>query len=55
VVGWTSLVIVICVFSGAILFALGIIAEYLGVAVSMAMGKPAYLVVSRPSRPSERG
>jgi hypothetical protein len=31
------------------LFALGIIAEYLGVAVSMAMGKPPYFIVARPS------
>lgn len=54
VAGWTSIIIVICMFSGAILLALGIIAEYLGVAVSMAMGKPAYLVVSRPSRPTGR-
>jgi len=47
--GWTSMVIVTCVFAGLILVSLGIIAEYLGVAVSMAMGKPAYLIVSRPS------
>jgi undecaprenyl-phosphate 4-deoxy-4-formamido-L-arabinose transferase len=48
VAGWTSMVIVVCVFSGLVLFSLGIIAEYLGVAVSMAMGKPPYLIVSRP-------
>jgi undecaprenyl-phosphate 4-deoxy-4-formamido-L-arabinose transferase len=30
---------------GAILFALGVIAEYVGVAVNMAMGKPLYLIV----------
>ena len=47
--GWTSMVIVTCVFAGLILVSLGVIAEYLGVAVSMAMGKPAYLIVSRPS------
>jgi len=47
--GWTSMVIVICLFAGLILVSLGIIAEYLGVAVSMAMGKPAYLIVSRPT------
>ena len=51
--GWTSMVIVICLFAGLILVSLGIIAEYLGVAVSMAMGKPAYLIVSRP--PQELG
>ena len=47
--GWTSMIIVICVFAGLILVSLGIIAEYLGVAVSMALGKPAYLLVSRPT------
>jgi glycosyltransferase involved in cell wall biosynthesis len=52
--GWTSTFIVICFFSGLILISLGIIAEYLGVAVSMAMGKPAYLIVSRPAEDFER-
>jgi polyisoprenyl-phosphate glycosyltransferase len=47
--GWTSIFIVLCLFGGLILISLGIIAEYLGVAVSMAMGKPAYLIVSRPA------
>jgi undecaprenyl-phosphate 4-deoxy-4-formamido-L-arabinose transferase len=47
--GWTSMFIVTCLFGGLILVSLGIIAEYLGVAVSMAMGKPAYLIVSRPA------
>jgi hypothetical protein len=42
------MIIVVCLFSGLILFSLGIIAEYLGVAVSMAMGKPPYFIVSRP-------
>ncbi|MGH7213219.1 MAG: glycosyltransferase [Tepidisphaeraceae bacterium] len=47
--GWTSLMIVSCWFFGCILFSLGIMAEYLGAALVMAMGKPLYLVVSRPS------
>jgi undecaprenyl-phosphate 4-deoxy-4-formamido-L-arabinose transferase len=47
--GWTSMVVVVCFFAGFILVSLGIIAEYLGVAVSMAMGKPPYLIASRPS------
>ena len=46
--GWTSMIIVVCFFAGFILVSLGIIAEYLGVAVSMAMGKPPYLIASRP-------
>ena len=52
--GWTSIFIVTCLFSGLILISLGIIAEYLGVAVSMAMGKPAYLIVSRPAENFDR-
>jgi polyisoprenyl-phosphate glycosyltransferase len=45
--GWTSTIIVLCLVSGLILLSLGVIAEYVGVAVSMAMGKPPYLLVSR--------
>jgi undecaprenyl-phosphate 4-deoxy-4-formamido-L-arabinose transferase len=47
--GWTSLIIVICLFGGLVLVSLGAIAEYLGFAVSMGMGRPPYLIVSRPA------
>jgi undecaprenyl-phosphate 4-deoxy-4-formamido-L-arabinose transferase len=47
--GWTSLMVVILLTTGGILFALGVVAEYLGVAVNMAMGKPLYLIVADPS------
>lgn len=50
IMGWTSMVIATSFFSGAILFSLGIIAEYLGSAVNMAMGKPVYVTVSKPVR-----
>jgi glycosyltransferase involved in cell wall biosynthesis len=43
--GWTSTMILLMVATGAILFALGVIAEYVGMAVNMAMGKPLYLPV----------
>ena len=43
--GWTSTMVLVLVSTGAILFSLGVIAEYVGVAVSMAMGKPLYLIV----------
>ncbi len=46
--GWPSLMVALLVVSGAILFSLGVIAEYIGVAVNMAMGKPLYLIVSDP-------
>jgi polyisoprenyl-phosphate glycosyltransferase len=48
VAGWTSLAVVVLITSGAILLALGVIAEYLGVAVHMAMGRPLYVIVSDP-------
>ncbi|WP_157155320.1 glycosyltransferase [Diaminobutyricimonas sp. LJ205] len=54
--GWASTIVVILISAGAILFALGIIAEYIGVNVNMAMGKPPYLIVSDPANgPLGRG
>ena len=50
VTGWASLLIVVSLFSGLILFSLGVLAEYLGIAVTMALGKPLYLISSRPNR-----
>lgn len=44
--GWTSVMVVILVTSGGTLFSLGVVAEYLGIAVKTAMGKPLYLVVT---------
>jgi hypothetical protein len=46
--GWTSTMVVVLISTGAVLFSLGVIAEYVGVAVSMAMGKPLYLIVGDP-------
>lgn len=46
--GWTSTMIVLCLFAGLTLISIGIIAEYLAFSIGMAMGKPAYLIVSRP-------
>ncbi len=48
--GWTSLIIALCFFSGLILFSLSIVAGYLGMTMTMAMGKPLYLVVPGPAR-----
>ena len=47
--GWTSVMVVFLLGTGAVLFSLGVIAEYIGVAVSMAMGRPLYLIVSDPA------
>ena len=48
--GWASLIIVIAFFSGCILTALGVIAEYLAQTMSIAMGKPLYVVATKPTR-----
>jgi undecaprenyl-phosphate 4-deoxy-4-formamido-L-arabinose transferase len=47
--GWASVVVILLVTSGATLFSLGILAEYLGVTARTAMGKPINLVVSDPA------
>lgn len=52
--GWTSLVIVVAFFGGGILTALGVIAEYLAVTMGIAMGKPLYVVGTKPTRPAVR-
>jgi undecaprenyl-phosphate 4-deoxy-4-formamido-L-arabinose transferase len=49
--GYTSLIVVISFFSGVVLFSLGVIAEYLAVTLTTAMGRPLYVTVSRPHRP----
>lgn len=46
--GWTSQMVLTAVGTGLVLVSLGIVAEYLGVAVNMAMGRPAYLIVRDP-------
>jgi undecaprenyl-phosphate 4-deoxy-4-formamido-L-arabinose transferase len=47
--GWTSTVCVVLVTAGVMLMALGMVAEYVGVSVNMAMGKPLYLIVADPA------
>lgn len=46
--GWASIIMALLVCSGAILFSLGLIAEYLGVALHVLVGKPLYLTVDSP-------
>ena len=52
--GWASLLIVVSFFSGSILAALGVIAEYLAVTMGIVMGKPLYVVSTKPTRPANR-
>ena len=47
--GWSSLIVLMLISTGAILFSLGVIAEYVGVAVNMAMGRPLYLITQDPA------
>ncbi|MEV0360993.1 glycosyltransferase [Nocardia sp. NPDC050697] len=46
--GWASMIVVVLLCSGATLFSLGLIAEYLGVALHILVGKPLYLTVRSP-------
>jgi len=52
--GWASLLIMLSLFSGLILFSLGVLAEYMAVTVRMALGKPLYMITSHPSRGGPR-
>lgn len=44
--GWPSLMVATLFVGGLMLLSLGVVAEYVGVAVNMAMGRPLYLIVS---------
>lgn len=45
--GWTSLMLVICFFSGAIMFMIGILLEYASILVLRAHGKPLFFIADR--------
>lgn len=47
--GWASIMVILLLGFGAVLFSLGIIAEYIGANVNMAMGKPAYFITTDPA------
>lgn len=47
--GWASLMAIALLGAGATLFSLGVIAEYVGVSVNMAMGRPLYVVTGDPA------
>ncbi len=46
--GWASMVVALMIVGGAILLSLGIIAQYIGAATNMSLGKPLYVVVRDP-------
>ena len=47
IAGWSSVIVLILLLGGATLFSLGVIAEYLGLVVRSAFGKPAYLILQQ--------
>ena len=49
VTGWASVFVTLMVIGGAILFSLGIVAQYVGAATNMSLGKPLYVVVRDPA------
>lgn len=52
--GWASLLIAVMFFSGTILMALGVIAEYMATTMGIAMGRPLYVISSKPTRMGPR-
>ena len=48
ITGWASTFIALMLIGGAILLSLGIVAQYVGAATNMSLGKPLYVVVRDP-------
>jgi glycosyltransferase involved in cell wall biosynthesis len=46
--GWTSVIVTVLLVGGAMLFSLGVIAEYIGVVLRSAIGRPLYVTVQDP-------
>jgi len=51
IAGWASTFIALMLIGGAMLLSLGIIAQYVGAATNMSLGKPLYVVVRDPDLP----
>lgn len=49
ITGWTSMFVALMVVGGAVMLSLGIIAQYIGAATNMSLGKPLYVVVRDPA------
>ncbi len=50
IAGWASTFIALMLIGGAILLSLGIVAQYVGAATNMSLGKPLYVVVRDPAQ-----
>lgn len=55
IAGWASVLVIILVVGGVTLLSLGVIAEYLGLVVRTAFGKPVYFSVEDPQRSPHYG
>ena len=49
IAGWASTFIALMLIGGAVLLSLGIIAQYVGAATNMSLGKPLYVIVRDPA------
>lgn len=49
ITGWASMFVALMVIGGAMLMSLGIVAQYVGAATNMSLGKPLYVVVRDPA------
>lgn len=50
VTGWASTFVALMLIGGAVLLSLGIVAQYVGAATNMSLGKPLYVISSDPKR-----
>jgi hypothetical protein len=46
--GWASMIVALLVTNGLILFALGVVAEYVGALLRTVQGRPLYIIVDDP-------
>ena len=51
--GWASLMVALMIIGGLVLLSLGVIAEYIGLAVRAAFGKPNYFVLQNKRSATE--
>jgi polyisoprenyl-phosphate glycosyltransferase len=47
--GWASVIVALLVMTGLILFALGVVAEYVGALLRTAQGRPLYIILDDPN------
>ena len=55
VTGWASMLVALMIIGGAMLLSLGIVAQYVGAATNMSLGRPLYVVVRDPADTFPKG